>query len=384
MVQNTTDNRPIRLGMVGGGRGAFIGAIHRLASRLDGHYQLVAGAFSATPEKSVQSGLELGIEADRCYTDFTTMAQVESARDDSIEAVIIVTPNHMHFDPIKTFLQAHIHVFCDKPMTATLQQAQALQSVIDNTQAYFVLTHNYSANALIRQARAMVKNGDLGTIRIVQAEYIQGWLAQQTDIQNKQALWRTDPAQSGAGAIGDIGSHTHQLMCYVSGLQVSRLYANLTSFVTNRRVDDDAQVLLEFCNGAKGMLWATQVAEGYENDLKIRICGTKGSIEWEQQHPNHMWYYPIGAPKQLLTRAGMGATPENMAISRTPAGHPEGYLEAFANIYRDMAPIIKKARTGKTLPIPSYIPNFNTGLNGMQFIYACQHSSKTNQWVSLP
>ncbi len=381
MSDTTIATPPIRLGMVGGGQGAFIGAVHRLAFRMDGQYQLVAGAFSSTPEKSLASGLELGIEESRCYPDFKTMAIAEKKRPDGIEAVVIVTPNHMHFEPIKTFLEAGIHVFCDKPITATLAEAEQLQSVVENASVYFVLTHNYTANPLMRQARAMVQNGDLGDIRVLQGEYVQGWLSTEFEKENKQAAWRTDPKQAGAGAIGDIGSHTYQLLCYVSGLHVTGLHANLTSFVAGRQVDDDAQVLLEFSKGAKGMLWATQVVESGENALKMRIAGTKGALEWEQENPNIMWFTPAGKPKQVLTRAGAGADDASNAVIRTPSGHPEGYLEAFANLYNDMAPLLKTARSGNKMPVPDYMPGYGDGLAGMRFIDACIKSSQSKQWI---
>ncbi len=383
MSDTTTTKPPIRLGMVGGGQGAFIGGVHRIAFRMDGQYELVAGSFSSTAEKSLASGLEIGIEKSRCYPDFKTMAIAEKERADGIEAVVIVTPNHMHFEPIKTFLEAGIHVFCDKPITASLVQAQELQSIVKKSSAYFVLTHNYTANPLMRQARAMVQNGDLGDIRVLQGEYVQGWLSTAFEKENKQAQWRTDPKRAGAGAIGDIGSHTHQLLCYVSGLHVTGLHANLTSFVDGRQVDDDAQVLMEFSNGAKGMLWATQVVESGENALKIRIAGTKGALEWEQENPNVMWFSPMGKPKQILTRAGAGADDASNAVIRTPSGHPEGYLEAFANLYNDMAPLIKNARDGDTISIPDNIPTYEDGLAGMQFIDACIKSSKSKQWIYL-
>lgn len=382
MTENI-NTKPIRLGMVGGGQGAFIGGVHRLATRLDGNYRLVAGAFSSTPEKSMASGLELGVDHDRCYPDFQTMAEMESRHPDGIEVVSIVTPNHMHAEPIKVFLERGIHVFCDKPMTATLADAQSLQSVIEQSNAHFVLTHNYSANALIRQARQMVMSGELGDIRVIQGEYAQGWLAQPQTADNKQAAWRTDPKKAGAGAIGDIGSHIFQLMGYVSGLNATKLYANLTSFVDGRSVDDDAQILLEYEHGAKGMLWASQIAEGCENRLKLGIYGTKGSLEWEQENPNQMWFSPAGATKQLLTRAGAGSLNVGNDVTRIPPGHPEGYLEAFANIYNDMASVIKSERNGKKIPLPDTIPSYDDGLKGMQFIDACQKSNQSRTWTDL-
>ena len=377
------NNKPIRLGMVGGGQGAFIGAVHRMVACLDGHYEFVAGALSSTPEKSIASGLELGFDKERCYPDFKTMAEKESKRPDGIEAVVIVTPNVWHFEPTKTFLEAGIHVFCDKPLTSTLADAQALKSVVDKAHVHLVITHNYTANPLIRQARQMIADGDLGDILIVRGEYAQGWLARPPAPDNKKAAWRIDPKQAGGGAIGDIGTHVFQLMEYVSGLTATQMCTNLSSFGDGHSIDDNAQVLLEYNNGARGTLWASQVAIGCENDLKLGVYGTHGTLEWEQEDPNKMWFSRIGEPKQLLTRGGKGSLDVANAITRVPAGHPEGYLEAFANIYTDMAPVIKAGREGKKSPMPPQIPNYQDGLRGMQFIDACQRSSNSRTWVSL-
>lgn len=383
MIEQRLDQKPIRIGMVGGGKEGLIGSVHRMAIQLDGHYQLVAGAFGSTAERSLESGLYLGVDAERCYPDFQTMADKELKRPDGIEAVIIVTPTFLHFEPIKAFLNAGIHVFCDKPLTTTLAEAEALKGIVEKSDAHFIITHNYSANAMVRQARAMVANGDLGDIRIIHSEYVQGWLSKKEDPNNKQAAWRTSP-KVGSGCIGDIGTHAFQLMCYVSGLTPTKVQANLSSFVPGRQVDDDVQVLLEFNKGAKGMLWTSQVAEGGENGLKVRIYGTKGTLEWEQEQSDILWFNTQDGNKQRITRNGVNNLPEALRSIRSQPGHPEGYIEAFANIYTEMAMVIKAERTGEKHKIPDQLPTFEDGLLGMQFIDTCQKSSATRAWTDFP
>lgn len=375
----------IRLGMVGGGKDAFIGAVHRIAARIDGDFDLVAGALSSTPERSRDSGVALGLDADRCYGSFEEMAEVEAGRRDGIEAVAIVTPNHVHGPAAAAFLRRGIHVICDKPLTATMEQAQQLESAIRASDALFILTHNYTGYPMIRQARAMVESGDLGAIRVVQVEYAQDWLteaAEQTGT-NKQAEWRTDPERSGAGgSIGDIGTHAHNLACFVTGLTVERLSADLHSFVPGRRVDDNAHILLRFQGGARGMLWCSQVAPGNENGLRLRVYGEKGGLEWGQEDPNYLWFTPFGQPKRLLTRRGAGADDAANAVSRTPGGHPEGYLEGFANIYAGAARAIRAAQRGERAPDLDLLPGLDAGLAGMRFIDACVRSSRDDAaWV---
>ena len=385
----TSDTRPIRLGMVGGGQGALIGKIHRFATRLDGHYSLVAGVLSSTADRSLQSGLAIGLDVHRCYGTYQDMIAAETHRPDGIEAVCIVTPNHLHAPLIDAFLTAGIHVFCDKPMTATLAQAERLQQVVKNANAHLVVTYNYSANALIRQARTMVANGDLGHIRTIHCTYPQDSLSRADTARTKQALWRQDPALCGAGTVADLGTHCYQLMTFVSGLQATGVFAQLTTFGENRLVDDDVQVLLDFETGAKGMLWASQIADGGEHGLTLKICGTKGSIEWQQENADKMLHTAQDKPAQILTRAGVGGKhPHTIALSRAAAGHPEGYIEAFANIYTDTAPIIKahrhrKQKSGQKMPLPAHIPSYQDGLNGMRFIDACQKSSAGKTWVDI-
>lgn len=374
--------RPIRLGMVGGGTGAFIGYVHRLASRLDGDFELVAGALSSRADVAKASGHNLGLAQDRIYTDFNAMAQAEAAREDGIEAVAIVTPNHMHFAPAKAFLEAGIHVICDKPLTASLEDARALAGIKPKNGAKFLLTHNYTGYPLIRQARELVASGALGKLRVVQVEYAQDWLAVEPDADNKQAAWRTDPSKSGAGgAIGDIGTHAYNLARFVTGLKTQAVAADLTAFVPGRQLDDNVHIMLRFEGGGKGMLWASQVAVGNENGLKLRVYGEKGGIEWAQENPNYMWFSEFGKPRQLLTRGGpiQGEPADAMGI-RIPGGHPEGYLEAFATLYSQFAAVIR----GKGDAYEALLPSLADGVEGLEFIMAAVNSSKNDsKWTAL-
>lgn len=376
--------KPLKLGMVGGGEGAFIGAVHRIAARIDNRFSLVAGALSSNADRALISGLALGLTEDRIYSDFKEMATQEAAREDGIDAVSIVTPNHMHAPVAKAFLEAGIHVICDKPLTAQLQEALELEQVVKNSGKLFVLTHNYTGYPMMRQAREMVQNGDLGAIRVVQAEYAQDWLTVPADDDNKQAAWRTDPKMAGAGAIGDIGTHAYNLACFVSDLKVDQLAAELSSFVGARLVDDNAHINLRFENGARGSIWASQIAPGNENGLKLRVYGEKGGIEWSQENPNNLWYTPFGEAKRLITRSGSGASDLANRVSRTPGGHPEGYLEGFATIYTEAADAIIAQESGADLPDGHHINSIEEGMAGMRFIDACQRSSKNDaSWVSL-
>ena len=377
----------IRYGMVGGGQGAFIGAVHRIAARIDDKYELVAGALSSDAARAKASGAELGLVEDRCYTDFKTMAKAEAKRADGIEVVSIVTPNHMHFPAAKAFIEAGIHVICDKPLSLNLKEALALEKLLaKNKNVIFALTHNYSGYPMIRQAKAMVAAGELGEIRLVQGEYPQDWLT--TDLEKsgqKQAAWRTDPKRSGAGGcVGDIGTHTYQLATYVSGLTLQELSADLTSFVKGRKLDDNVSAMLRFKGGAKGHIWASQVAPGHENGLKLRIYGTKGGLEWTQADPNYLWYTPFGEPKRLITRGGAGSGPAAARVTRIPSGHPEGYLEGFANIYTEVARAIEAKRAGKKVDKDVDFPGIEDGVAGMTFIEACVKSSaKNGKWTKV-
>jgi len=382
----TGGHRRIRLGMVGGGQGAFIGAVHRIAARIDDQFELVAGALASDPKRAKVSAKELGIADDRAYGSFEEMAKAEAARADGIEAVSIVTPNHMHSPVAKAFLEAGIHVICDKPLTTTVAEAEELVALVRKTGRIFVVTHNYTGYPMVRQARAMVANGDLGEIRLVKAEYLQDWLTERLEASGqKQAAWRTDPSRSGAGGcIGDIGTHAYNLACFVTGLEPDELFAQLSTFVEGRRLDDDVQILLKWKGGAKGMLWASQVAVGNENGLTLRVYGSKGGLEWAQENPNHLWFTPYGRPKQLLTRGGAGAMGDAGRVTRVPSGHPEGYLEGFATIYAEAARAIRAAQAGAK-PDPDVIfPTVEDGLAGVKFIDAAVKSSAgKGAWVRM-
>lgn len=379
--------RRLRLGMVGGGRGAFIGAVHRIAARLDDRYELCAGALSADPERAKASAADLHIAAGRAYADFAAMAKAEAARPDGIDAVAIVTPNHLHAPVATAFLEAGIHVICDKPMTRTVAEAEALAALVERSGRLFVLTHNYSGYPMVRQARAMVAEGELGTIRVIQVEYPQDWLTVAAETQgSKQAEWRTDPARSGAaGAVGDIGSHALQLAEFVAGLACEAVAADLTTFVPGRRLDDNAGMLLRFSGGARGTLWCSQVAPGNANALRLRVYGDKAGLEWCQESPNELHFAPFGEPPRKIIRSGPGANAAAQHASRIPGGHPEGYLEGFAQIYADAAELIL-ARLEKRPPDPAaaVVPSVRDGVHGVRFINAAVASSRANAaWTRL-
>ncbi|WP_435138721.1 Gfo/Idh/MocA family protein [Pseudopelagicola sp. nBUS_19] len=371
----------IRLGMVGGGNDAFIGSVHRIASRIDDRFELVAGALSSTPEKARASGEELGLP--RVYDNFKKMAVREARLKNGIEAVSIVTPNHVHYAAAREFLKRGIHVICDKPLTSTLGDAKKLVKIAENSDGLFILTHNYTGYPMVRQAREMIAAGEIGKVRVIQVEYAQDWLSVEQDF--KQAEWRTDPARSGAGgSTGDIGTHAHNLARFVTGLEVVSLAADLDAFVPGRKVDDNGHVLLRFEGGAKGMLWCSQVAPGNENALSIRVYGEAGGLEWAQENPNHLQHTPFGEPKRLLTRNGAGTGDAAARMSRLPPGHPEGYLEAFANIYGEAANAIEAHRERRGLDVSVQYPTVLDGLRGVEFIDACVRSSARNAaWIDL-
>ncbi|MBB2698516.1 UNVERIFIED_ORG: hypothetical protein GGD58_002173 [Rhizobium pisi] len=381
----------IRLGMVGGGAGAFIGAVHRIAARIDDQYDLIAGALSSTPDKAVQSGRDLGLDPSRTYSSYREMAIREAKLKNGIEAVAIVTPNHVHYDAAKEFLKRGIHVICDKPLTSNLADAKKLKKLADESGALFVLTHNYTGYPMVRQAREMIANGGLGDIRVVQAEYPQDWLTEAVEqTGQKQAAWRTDPAQSGVGgSTGDIGTHAYNLASFITGLELDSLAADLDSFVPGRRLDDNAHVMLRFKpkgseKPAKGMLWCSQVAPGHENGLMVRVYGSKGGLEWTQKDPNYLWHTPFGEPKRLITRGGAGAGAAAGRVTRVPSGHPEGYLEAFATIYTEAAHAINAHKKGKAVDKAVVYPTVDDGVKGVAFVEACVASSKKNgAWVKL-
>ena len=387
-VEGRSEIRPprLRLGMVGGGRDAFIGGVHRIASRIDDEYELVAGCFSSAAEKSRASGLDLGLDPARVYDSFSDMARREARLKNGIDTVAIVAPNHMHYPVAREFLKRGIHVICDKPLTASLREARRMTAAAESSGALFVLTHNYTGYPMVRQAREMVAANELGDVRVVQVEYAQDWLTE--DIESagqKQASWRTDPARSGAGgSIGDIGTHAFNLATFVTGLALEELSADLQTFVQGRRLDDNGHVMMRFTGGARGMLWCSQVAPGNENALRLRVYGDKGGIEWSQEEPNRLWFTPFGQPKRLITRGGAGSGAAAARVTRVPPGHPEGYLEGFANIYAEAARAIRVFKSGQPAPEGVVFPTVEDGLKGVAFVDACVRSSKRNgAWVTL-
>ncbi len=374
----------IKLGMVGGGRDAFIGGVHRIASRIDDHYELVAGAFSSSVEKSKLSGRDIGIDEDRSYGSYKEMAIREARIKNGIEAVSIVTPNNLHYPIAKEFLKRGIHVICDKPLTSNASDAKKLLKLCNDSDALFVLTHNYTAYPMIRHAQALIASGELGDVRVVQVEYAQEWLTQDIDPQsNKQASWRNDPEISGAGGcIADIGTHAFNLSNFVTGLEPESLCADLHTFVEGRQLDDNVHIMLRYKSGAKGLLWSSQIAPGNENGLRLRVYGSKAGISWDQENPNKLYVSPFGQATQVITRAGHGANGAADAVSRIPAGHPEGFLEGFATLYRETAEAIYAARAG--VKIDTACPGIKDGVAGMAFISAAINSNKKGgSWVSL-
>src|SRR3954463_12831043 len=372
-------NRKLRFGMIGGGRGAFIGAVHRIAAQMDGQAELVAGAFSSSPDRSRASGADLFLNAARVYGSYLEMAKAESARPTAqrLDFVVIVTPNHQHFSPAKLFLESGFNVVCDKPVTFNLAEAKALKKVVAKTGKVFALTHNYTGNVMVKQARELVRSGFLGEIRKVVAEYPQGWLSTLLEkTGQKQAGWRTDPKRSGAaGCIGDIGTHAENLARYITGLHIDSLCADLTTFVKGRKLDDDGNILLRFKGGAKGVLHASQICVGDENNLNIRVYGTKAALEWHQEHPNELVVKFPDKPRQVWRRGNGYDGPNATRFTRIPAGHPEGYLEAFGNIYREAFRAIAAEVTGRKPPKNLDFPTINDGVEGMAFIETVVKSS---------
>jgi predicted dehydrogenase len=379
--------RRLRLGMVGGGQGAFIGGVHRIAARLDDRYELVAGALSADPDRAAASAAELHIASDRAYRSYQEMADREAQRPDRIDVVAVVTPNHMHTAPVQAFASRGFHVICDKPLAHRLEDAQAMADTVRRAGIVFGLTHNYTGHPMVRQARAMVACGELGTIRIVQVEYPQDWLTTPLEeTGQKQAAWRTDPARAGAaGCVGDLGTHAFNLAEFVTGLRCESLAADLRAFVPGRAVDDNAHMLLRFAGGARGMLWSSQVAPGNENALRLRVYGEKGGLEWAQEQPNTLWHTPFSEVRRAIRRGGAGASAVAAHASRIPAGHPEGYLEAFAQLYRDLAEQITARIDGRAPdPVSLLVPGIEDGLRGMRFIAAAVESGRQDaSWTAI-
>ncbi len=381
-------NRKFRFGMIGGGRGAFIGAVHRIAALMDGKAELVAGAFSSDAARSQASGADLGLDPSRVYGSYAEMAKAEAARPagDRLDFVVIVTPNHQHFPPAKLFLEKGFNVVCDKPVTFNLAEAKKLRAVVRKAGKLFVLTHNYTGNAMVKQARTLVREGALGEVRKVVAEYSQGWLSTLIEGSGqKQASWRTDPKRSGAaGCIGDIGTHAENLARYVTGLHIDTLCADLTAFVKGRKLDDDGNILLRFKGGAKGVLHASQISVGEENNLNLRVYGTKASIEWRQEHPNQLIVKYPDRPSEVWGRGNGYVGAEARRFTRTPSGHPEGYLEAFGNLYQELFRALAAEAAGEPRPTDLDLPTIEDGVEGMAFIETVVKSSRLGaRWVKL-
>jgi predicted dehydrogenase len=378
--------RKIRYGMVGGGPGAFIGAVHRKAAALDGEIELVAGAFSSSPEKSAQQGRELYLDPSRVYGSYKEMAAHESKLPlgERIDFVSIVTPNSSHFDIAKTFIEAGFHVVCDKPMTMTVQEAEELCRLVKKYNAVFALTHNYTGYPMVKEARHLIRTGKLGTLRKVVVEYPQGWLATFLEGEGaKQAVWRTDPKQAGvSSAIGDIGSHAENLARYITGLEIERICADLTTFVPGRKLEDDANMLVHYKGGARAVLYCSQVSVGEENNLKIRVYGTEASIEWHQEHPNYLYFRPASGPEEVLKRGNGYLSDAAKHNSRLPSGHPEAFFEAFANIYVNAARTIAAKLAGvKPVPFDTDFPTVQDGAVGVHFIHKAVESGQKKGWV---
>ena len=381
--------RKLRMGMVGGGPGAFIGGVHRMVAAMDGQIEMVAGSFSQDPANTKQTASELYLDAGRAYDTYQEMAAEEAKMPEGerIDFVSIVTPNVSHFDIAKTFLDAGIHVVCDKPMTYTLDEAEELVKLVESSGLVFALTHNYTGHPLIRHARELFKSGEMGTVRKVIVEYLQDFLATPHEkLGQKQAEWRMDPERSGiGGTIGDVGTHCVNLVEYVTGDAISEVAADKTITLPGRKLDDDVNALLRFKGGGKGVLTVSQVAIGEENGFTLRVYGTEGAIRWAQENPNYMDFYRYEQPRQVLTRAQGYLSDAAAAATRIPTGHPEGYLEAFGNIYVGATEAIRRHIDGQPMKTEEYeFPTVHDGLRGMQFIYAALESSdKNSAWVSL-
>lgn len=377
-------SRRIRLGMVGGGEGSFIGAAHRIAARLDDGYELVAAALSSNAARAQSSGAALHLDPERCYSDYREMARAERARADGIDVVAIVTPNHLHVPVARCFLEHGTHVICDKPLGISVAEVEDLRQLVHHSGLLFMVTHTYSGYPMVRHARELVQQGAVGDVRVVQVEYVQDWLAEALELTGqKQAAWRSNPAFAGpAGALGDIGTHAFHLAEYVTGLRTEALCAGLNTFVPGRALDDDVQVMLRFQGGARGMLWASQVAVGNSNRLQLRVYGSKGGLHFDHAKQDQLVYAKQGAPEQTIYRGNVPAGSAAAAATRLPAGHPEGYFEAFAHLYREFAASWRQYKAG-ALPTTDY-PDIVDGCRGMAFIDSSLRSSAAGStWVDL-
>ena len=382
-------NRKLRMGMVGGGRGAFIGAVHRMAANLDGKIELVAGAFSSSPEKSKLSGEDFFLDPERVYDSYQEMAEKESAREDKVDFVSIVVQNHLHFDVAKTFQEAGFNVICDKPMTRTLEEARALRDIVDETGKIFCLTHNYTGYPMVKEARRMVKDDEIGRILKIVAEYPQGYAVGDVegDGQGQISNWRSDPKIAGSSnCMGDIGTHAHNLVRYITGLEIEEMCSELTAFIPGRELDDDGNNLIRFEGGAKGIIYASQISNGDENALNIRVYGTKASLEWHQEDPNDLIVKYANAPRKIYRRGNdyLGEAAQNN--SRTPFAHPEGFIEAFANVYLSAAQAISDKIDGNEAPKEGYdFPDATDGIAGLAFIETpVKSSGSDDKWLKFP
>lgn len=378
--------RKLRMGMVGGGIGSFMGDVHRKASGLDAMIELVCGAFNSSLEKTIASGKALYLPEDRCYGSYQEMIEKEKQlpEGERMDFVTIVTPNHLHFEPAKMALENGFHVVCDKPMTLTVEEAKTLEKLVEKTGLLFALTHNYTGNAMVKQARAMVLNGDLGAIYKVQVQYLQGWMTAEVNEQAKIKPWRADPTKSGiGGSLADIGTHAENLVSYITNSEIAEVAADLGRIGKDRVLDNDGNILLRMKNGAKGTMSISQVATGEENALIVKIYGSKGSIEWNQEDSTKLIAKWVDKPQQTFTPDGIAIYDNVRAISRIPKGHPEGYLEAFGNIYKAFGLHLMSILENKTIEKPDY-PSVKEGVNGVEFIYAAVKSDKENSvWTAL-
>ncbi len=375
--------RRLRLAVIGGGPGSFIGAMHRQAARLDDRYEIVAGVLSSNIDKSKKAGIEIGLSPDRLYSSVHEMLKTESARKDGVDVVAIMTPNDSHFEYAMSALEHGFDVICDKPMTNTLEEAEALHKKVQESGLVFCLTHNYTGYPMVRQAKAMIADGQLGTLRLIQVEYVQGGKADESKPDPSES-WRFDPVRGGPSLVmGDIGSHAHNLVRFVTGLEVTEVAAEIGNIVPGRAVHDYGGALLRFDNGARGSYWVTQAAAGVENCLRIRVSGTKGTVEWMQEFPQALTFKPLGAPSQNRTPNGPGTLPLSKHSSRIVAGHPEGFHEGFANLYSDAAEAIAARRSVNTPnPLALYFPNSLDGLMGLRFVFGAIESSKADgKWT---
>ncbi len=389
MIEASASTRRTALtyGMVGGGEGSFIGEIHRRVIALDEGAELVAGAFSRSVENTLATGARLGMDRERLYESFEQMAEAEGKRSDKIDFVVIVTPNHLHYPATKAFLENGINVVCDKPFVFRSSEADELKHIAEERGLLICVTYTYNGYPMVKQARKMIAAGEIGEIRFVSAEYIQEWLSTPVEHEgNRQASWRTDPKQAGiSSAVGDIGSHTENIVSYLTGLRIEELSARLDTFVEGRQLDDNASILVNYEGGARGLYWISQVAVGHDNDLRVRIVGTKGTIEWAQEDPNYLKVLLLDMPGSRLSRGRDRLYPEAAAFSRVPGGHPEGYLEAFANVYRSFCAAVEKAKSGNSVSAEQAdYPGVDAGASGVRFIEGCVESSaKRGAWVSL-